>query len=587
MSTAIRGDSNNKEADMLRGWLPGLAWLEGYERRDFHSDLVSGLTISFMLIPQGMGYAVVAGLPPEVGLYACIFPPVVYALLGTSNKISIGPVALDSILILSGLSVLADPGSDRYLELAVTMTLMVGCIQAAFGWVKLGVIGNFLSYPVIVGYTSAAAVVIMGSQLDSLFGVDLGNGNLPQLVFRLLGSFESWNLPTLALGVMGVCFMVFPQRVLPGLPYALLLLVIGMLASGTWQAESLGVEVIDDVPRGLPQLVLPNPTLDDLRSLLPISLTVALMGYVGSMSICKSLEKPTDRVPTQPNQELIAVGAANLLGALFRAFPVSASFSRSAAFRHAGARTQISAVVSSACIALTVLFLTPLFARFPLPKALLAAIIVVSVAGLLKVGEMRKIARESPREFWILLATFMTTVFLGVQNGLLMGVALSLAMVVYNTATPHMTELGAIQGGRLYRNTSRFPEAVVRQDVLIFRFDAPLFFANKDYFKERVCRWVSQREPDTLKYIIFDAEAVNSLDNTATQMLQQLIENFDAQGVEFYISNPIGPVRDAIKGSSLSDYMKEDRVFATIADAITFIDEGINLHAKDALQTNT
>jgi SulP family sulfate permease len=571
---------------VLSKFFPGLLWLQGYNRGLFKNDLIAGITISAMLIPQSMGYALVAGLPAEFGLYACIAPPVVYALLGTSNKISMGPVALDAILILSGLSLLAEPGSDNYLELAIGLTLLVGLIQVFFGLIKFGFIANFLSYPVILGYTGAAAIIIICSQLENFLGVTVESGNLFSLLYQFVQQLESWHWLTVGIGLFGLVFMVYPSRFFPNMPCGLILLVGGMLFSGIWNAQGHGVDVIASIPQGLPAPRMPNISFDQLLSLVPTALTVALMGYVGSMSICKAQEKPTDKRDVNANQELIAVGAANLVGAFVKAFPVSASFSRSAAFVKAGALTQVSAVVSSIVIVIIVLYLTPVFASYPLPKALLAAIIIVSVAGLFKHGQMKKLFHQNKHEFLLMLVTFVVTILLGVQQGLLAGVALSIAKVIYNTATPHMAELGAIQGGRLYRNVDRFEDVVIRDDVLIFRFDAPLYFANKDYFIEKLYQWMKRRPKGVLTSVVFDAEAVNSVDSTATQMLQKVIENLNQQGIKFYISNANGPVRDAMYRSSLTDYMCEESMFPTIHDAIAYIDHGTSAADGIALQTN-
>ena len=575
-----------RNTSMLYKLLPGLLWLQGYRRDMFKSDIVAGVTIAFMLIPQGMAYAVVAGLPPEYGLYACVVPPVIYSLLGTSNKISMGPVALDSILILTGLSVLAEPGSDQYLELAIALTFLVGVIQSCLGFLRFGFLANFLSHPVIVGYTSAAALIIMGSQLESLLGVKVQGGNIFQLVYQLLQQFTHWSWATVGVGVFGLLFMILPKQIFPALPAALLLMMLGMLAAGFGDARSYGVDVIDYVPQGMPSLNMPTLSVSEYSRLFPVALTVALMGYVGTMSICKSQEKLTDKISTQPNQELVAVGLANFVGALFKAFPVSASFSRSAAFRAAGSLTQVSAVTSSLFIIIVILYLTPLFQQFPLPKALLSAIIIVSVAGLFKYALMKQLCQQNKLEFILLMVTFWMTLLLGVQQGLLIGVALSILILIYNTANPHMTELGAVGDG-IYRNTSRFSQAVIRNDILIFRFDAPLYFANKDFFVQKVYHWIQERNSNVLRYVVFDAEAVNSIDSTAIIMLQRMIENLGEQHIKFIITNPIGPVRDAIKESPLHAYMCEESIFSTINDAIVFIDEGINRHPQHALQTNS
>ncbi len=571
---------------MLRKFFPGLGWLQGYNRGIFKSDLLSGITIAAMLIPQSMGYALVAGLPAEYGLYACIVPPVLYALLGTSNKISMGPVALDSILILTGLSVLAEPGSDNYLELAIALTLLVGVIQFAFGLIKFGFIANFLSYPVILGYTCAAAIIIMGSQFENMLGITVDSGNIFSQIFYFVQRIGSWHWLTAGIGLIGLVFMIYPKRFFPSMPSGLILLVIGMICSGVWNAQAYGIDVIANIPRGLPTPRMPGITSDQLMALIPTAMTVALMGYVGSMSICKAQEKPTDKFNVKPNQELVAMGVANFVGSFFKAFPVSASFSRSAAFIEAGALTQVSAVVSSVVIVIVMMFLTPVFISYPLPKVLLAAIIIVSVAGLFKYGQMKALFKQNRHEFLLMLVTFVVTLVLGVQQGLLAGVVLSIARVIYTSATPHMTELGSIQGGRLFRNVNRFDDVVIRDDILIFRFDAPLYFANKDYFVDNLYRWIKQRPDNLLTSIIFDAEAVNSVDTTAILMLQKIIDNLQQQGIKLYITNAIGPVRDALHNSPLSNYMSEESMFSTIQSAIDFIDYGTSDTDRVALQTD-
>ena len=572
---------------MLYKLLPGLLWLQGYTAHTLKRDVVSGLAIGVMLIPQSMGYAVLAGLPPEFGLYASIFPPLLYALLGTSNKISIGPVALDAILILSGLSMLAEPGSDQYLQLAIELTLLVGLIQFLFGLLRFGFIVNFLSYPVVVGYTSAAAVIIIGSQLQNLTGVHVDSANVLDLSYQLLLNISNWHGITVGISLVSLLFIYICKRRMPKVPNALILLVGTMMLSGLFHAGQAGVEVINSVPSGFPAFQFPNLDFDKFGELLPVAFTVALMGFVGTMSICKSQESPKDKRSVQPNQELIALGLANALGATFRSFPVSASFSRSAALREAGALTQVAAIISSGLIAVTVLFLTPLFTDYPLPKAVLAAIIVMSVLGLFKYKEMKVLFKQDRKEFLILLVTFVITLLLGVQQGLLVGVAVSLMLVIYNSTTPHMTELGKLDGEDLYRNIHRFESISVRKDLLIFRFDAPLYFANKDYFKTRLYSLIKQRPEGALKAVILDAQSVNSIDSTSLIMLESVIENLREQGIQFYMVSLIGPVRDTLTHSAaLREYVLDEHMFPQITDAVLYIDQGISSRASIAKQNN-
>jgi SulP family sulfate permease len=571
---------------MFYKFLPGLLWLQGYTTQTLKQDVAAGLVIGVMLIPQSMGYAVLAGLPPEFGLYASIFPPLVYALLGTSNKISIGPVALDAILILSGLSVLAEPGSEQYLQLAIELTLLVGLIQFLFGVLRFGYIVNFLSYPVVIGYTSAAAIIIIGSQLQSLTGVHVSSANVLDLIYQLVLHMDGWHEVTMLISAVSLLFIFICKHFAPRLPNALILLVSTMLLSGLFHAGQAGVDVISSVPQGFPALQIPNVDFTKLGDLLPVAFTVALMGFVGTISICKSQESPRDKRGVRPNQELIGLGLANAVGALFKSFPVSASFSRSAAFREAGGLTQISAIISSALIAITVLFLTPLFADYPLPKAVLASIIVMSVLSLFKYKEMKALFRQDRKEFLILLVTFLITLLLGVQQGLLVGVVVSLVLVIYSSAAPHMPELGKIDGEDLYRNIQRFESISVRKDVLIVRFDAPLYFANKDYFTTRLYRMISRRPEGSLKAVILDAQAVGSIDSTSLRMLESVIENLREQGIQFYLVSLIGPVRDTLTHSDLREYLLEEHMFPQIADAVLYIDEGISSRASIARQTN-
>jgi SulP family sulfate permease len=565
---------------------PGLQRLKGYSRATARKDCLSGITIACMLIPQGMGYALVAGLPAELGLYACIIPPVIYALLGTSNKLSIGPVALDSILILSGLSLVADPETDNYLSLVIVLTLMVGLIQLTLGLLKFGFIANFLSNPVILGYTGAAALIIMSSQLGNVLGVEKNNVGFFVMLQGFYQQASEWHWPTLALGCFGAWFLIYPKRWLAFLPWGLLLIILGMWFAGLANFKDMGIAVIDSVPEGLPSLIMPALSLDKIADLLPTALTVALMGYVGSMAICKAQESPTDKINVDPNQELIAVGVANLVGAFFKAFPVSASFSRSAAFVSAGASTQVSAIVSAVVIAAVLVFLTPVFASYPLPKVLLAVIIIISVFGLFKYEEMAALYRQNLHEFLLMLATFLSTLVFGIQAGLLAGVLLSIMRVIYNTTVPHMVELGAMQDGKLYRNVNRFDALEIRDDVLVFRFDAPLYFANKDYFIKTLYSWIKQRREGFMEAVIFDAEAVNSVDTSAIRMLLQVVEGLKQKDISFYITNATGPVRDEFMRSPLKDYLNEETMFPSIQDAICFIDNGVCADCGISMQSS-
>ena len=292
----------------LARYLPCLRWLRRYSGSDFRGDLASGLTIGFMLVPQGMAYAMVAGLPPVYGLYASLFPPLVYALLGTSNKVSTGPVALDAILIITGLSALAAPGSDQYLELAFALALMVGLMQLLLGLMRFGFLVNFLSNPVISGYTSAAALIIIIGQLEGLVGTGVEGSHPLASLAALLRSVTDWHLLTCLTGLASMGFILATRKYAPRAPYAILLVITGMALSGLLDLRNMGVSVVDSIPQGLPDIALPSLDASQWQALLPTALTVSLMGYIGTISIAKSVETPRDKYLSNPNGELIALG---------------------------------------------------------------------------------------------------------------------------------------------------------------------------------------------------------------------------------------------------------------------------------------
>jgi SulP family sulfate permease len=467
---------------------------------------------------------------------------------------------------------IATPGTENYAELAIALSLMVGIIQSLLGALRFGFIANFLSQPVVVGYTSAAALVIIISQMSQLAGLaNPGSYALKQLYY-FLTHYSAWHMPTLLLSSLSLSFLVLCKKFTPKLPGALLLLVGSMLAAGLMHFSSYGIALIDNIPQGIPWPQMARLDINTIGLLWPTAVTVAFMSYVGSMSICKAEESPRDRDSVQPNREFIAFGVANMVGSMFRAFPASASFSRSAAFRHAGAKTQFSAVVSSSLLLLIIFLLTPLFSLYPLPKAVLAAIIIHSVAGLFKYGQMQALLKQSRIEFIILMITLAATLGLGVQQGLLTGVALSIVLLIYNSAKPHCAELGKLPNYNLYRNVERFSEAEIISDKLIFRFDAALFFANKDYFKQQLLQRIKLRPANSLRAVIIDAGAINNIDSTALMMLQQVMLQLQESNIQLVFSDVIGPVRDAMIKTHLDEIVSNHCLFSHIDEAIAYLD---------------
>ncbi|MFS4467121.1 SulP family inorganic anion transporter [Maribacter sp. 2210JD10-5] len=550
---------------------PFLEWLSNYRKVYFLKDLSAGITVGIVLVPQGMAYAMVAGLPPVYGLYASIFPILVYTLLGTSRKIAVGPVAMDSLLVAAGLGTLAISGLENYIALVIVLTFMVGAFQFILGSFRMGFLVNFLSRPVISGFTSAAALIIIFSQLKHLLGTSIeGSNRFHELIVNALEKLGDTNPLDLAIGLLGIFMLIgFKKwnKSIPGILIIVVLGILGVLAFG-WSEEQL--RLVGTVPQGLPHFVMPNLEVENLKQLWPIAIALALVGYLEAISIGKSLEEKSGEETIRPNQELIALGSANIVGSFFQAFPVTASFSRSAINYESGAKTNLASFFSILLVLLTVLFLTPLFQY--LPNAILASIIMVSVYGLIDFNYSKNLWNTKRDEFFVLLITFITTLFVGITEGILVGVLASLLLMVYRTSRPHFAVLGNIKNSDYYKNIKRFgDEAMIRDDLLIIRFDAQLYFGNATFFKKELMHHIKAKGK-TLKGVILNAEAINYIDASGVQVLTQVIHEIHEKGLQFYIAGAIGPTRDTIFNSGIINELHMEYLFVKTKEAVAFFD---------------
>ena len=570
----------------LPSWLPFLSWTKNYDRSWLKGDLSAGLTVGIMLIPQGMAYALLAGLPPIYGLYAATVPLLVYALLGTSRQLAVGPVAMDSLLAATAVGALATTGTDDYLQLAILLALMVGVIQLAAGIARLGFLVDLLSRPIISGFTSAAALIIGLSQLQHLFGVDLGRSSYVHEILLAAGSkVAEINLPTLALGLSGIAVMLLIKRTKTAIPGPLVVVILGVLAVWLGGLADAGVKIVADIPAGLPSFGLPELTQIDFQALLPSALTIALVGFMEGISVAKAVNAGHKEYSVVPNQELIAVGAANIGSSLVQGFPVAGGFSRTAVNDQTGAKTGLASIISAALIVVTLLFLTPLF--FYLPKAVLASIIMVAVFKLIDWREARRLWHFDRSDFWMLTVTFLATLGLGIQLGIAAGVVLSIAVHVYRSMRPHLAVLGRIEGTDSFRNLDRFPEAQAPAGVLIVRFDGPLYFANITYFQTRIDRLIADRKEE-VHTIVINAEGIARLDSSAAYGLEQFIRTQQGRGLTVRFAGLIGPARDTFRKAGLFELVGADNFFLDVPKAVAYEQRSSNLlrTCVPALQTN-
>lgn len=528
---------------MLEKIVPAAGWLRRYRREDFGGDLSAGLIVAVMLIPQGMAYAMLAGLPPVVGLYASTIPLIVYALFGSSRQLAVGPVAIVSLLTLTGVSALAEPGSGEFVALAALLALMVGVIQFGLGLLRVGFVVNFLSHAVVSGFTSAAAIVIGLSQLKHLLGVELeSTHSAPVLLWNAAQKLGEVNPITLAIGLSSIALLVLFRWIAPRFPAPLLVVALSALAVYVFGLHEMGVSIVGDVPQGVPSFTLPAFDIDAVTALLTIALTISFVGFMESIAVAKSIAN-REKYKVDANRELVGLGLANVAGSAISAYPVTGGFSRSAVNYQSGARTPLASVVTAVLVILTLLFFTPLF--YYLPNAVLAAIVMFAVYGLIDFREPVRLLRIKKADGWTLLVTFAATFLIGIEQGILAGVALSLALFIWRSAYPHTTEVGYLPEEDVFRNVNRYPEAQTFPNTLIARVDRSLYFANTAFWENWLNDAVLNR-PD-LRYLILDFSAVNDVDAVALETLEDLIISLQKRDVEVHIAGMKGPVRDVVE----------------------------------------
>uniref|UniRef100_UPI00404899BB SulP family inorganic anion transporter n=1 Tax=Polaribacter sp. TaxID=1920175 RepID=UPI00404899BB len=560
----------------IKKLIPILEWIPNYSTDRFKGDLIAGITVSIILIPQGIAYAMIAGLPPIYGLYSALVPQLMYAIFGSSRQVAIGPVAMDSLIVAAGVSTLALTGSTSYISIAILLAFVVGSIQLLMGLFRLGFIVNFLSRPVISGFTSAVALIIGFNQFRNLLGVDFVRSNqIQDVVEDIWRQIDGYHLATTVIGIIAMIVILFLRKVNKKIPNSLVVVGIGILLIKFFGDSFEGVAIIRDIPSGLPSFSVPVIDIDQIKELLPIALTLVLVGFLETISIGKSLEAKQDEYRIRPNQELIALGLANMVGSLFKAYPSASSFSRSAINQESGGTTSMSAIISVLMVIFTLLFLTPVF--YFLPKTILAAIIIVAVFNLINIKEAKHLWKTNNLDFWLLFATFISTLFFGIEYGIFAGVGLSIIILIFRTSKPYIAVLGAVPDSDFYKNSERFKNVIIEEDVLVIRFDAQLFFANASYFRDNLDE-LAAKKGKALKLIVIDSESINRVDSTGVDMLIERIKYYKKKDITFYFAGVKGPVRDALFRAGLLDVVDLNHFFMNIYTAVKYYRTGDREH---------
>ncbi|WP_018924488.1 SulP family inorganic anion transporter [Salsuginibacillus kocurii] len=552
---------------MLQKWLPGLQPIVRQNKHGMKQDINAGLIVAIMLVPQGMAYAQLAGMPAVTGLYAATFPLLVYAIFGTSRQLSVGPVAMIALLTFSGVSPLAETGSATYIQLVWLLALMIAVLQVLMGILKMGIITRFISDAVISGFTSAAAVLIALSQSKHLLGISVETGDtIYKLANGVIENVEETHIPTLILG-LSLIVVLFLSKKIPKLPGQLAVVVIGIIVVATMDLEGEGVAIVGAVPEGLPPLSMPPVEAELLWQLLPTALTIAVIGYAESFAMGKILAMRGD-YRIAPNHELKGLGLANGAAAFTSGMPVTGAFSRSAVNYEAGAKTNLASIVTALLIMLTLLFFMPLF--YHLPQAALAAIIIAAVFKLIDIKKVLHLWNVKRSDAATLLLTFVATLSFGIKLGLVAGIIFSLALYIWQSAYPHITELHYIKTDNKKNNHTGLGEGVEDSHVLIYRIEASLYFANLTSIEEQINKTL-QKEPNT-KWLVFDFSSVNGMDGVAADTLMEWMEEWNDQGLRAIIVSAKKPVREVMNRAGFYDTFRAEVTWHDVEEAVEWIE---------------
>lgn len=584
--------SSRTRGEWLETFLPMTKWIKTYKWKDtLLQDFIAGSTVGVMVVPQSMSYAKLAGLPVEYGLYSAFMPVYAYAMFGSSRQLAIGPVALISLLLSTGLThEMEKMGLTRentpnyqamYNQMAIQVSLLVGCMYIALGLLRLGFVTIFLSHAVISGFTTGAAVIIGLSQVKYLFGYDIPKSDVLHEVFKnIVANIDQFNYKTFMVGTIGVLVLVamkyfgkhYPKYKWVRAAGPLTVCVISIILNVIFDMEAWGVPVVGTIPKGLPSVTTDVWfPIENADKLVLVVFSITIVGFMESIAIGKQLASK-HKYELDSSLELIGLGMANFCGAIFNCYPVTGSFSRSAVNNESGAQSGISGMVTATIVGLTLLFLTPVFEKMPL--AILASIVISGVLGLLDYEEAIYLWRVHKFDFGVWMVAFLGTMFLGVEIGLAIAVGVSLLLVTYESAYPHTAVLGRLPGTTVYRNVKQYPEAEVYDGIVLVRIDAPIYFANTQNVREKIAKYQRQAEQQlserngSIKYMVLELSPVSHVDTSALHILEDLHSNYQERGVQLCICNPGVSVMEKFVLSGLADSVGRQHIFTSVHDCV-------------------
>lgn len=544
--------------------VPGLRWMRAYDRAWLGSDIIAGVTVAAVILPVAMAYGQLAGLPPVTGIYASMLPLVAYALLASSRLLILGPDASSAALVAASIMPLAGADTARYMALAALLAIVTGALCFAAGVARLGFIASFLSKPILVGYMNGLALTVIVSQLPSILGYTVSASGFFSELAQTLANIGQTQALSLCIGVGVIGVVLALRRFVPRLPGPLIAVAGATIVVIAWNLDAHGVAVIGAIAPGLPTLGLPHVTLGDAISLVDDAFGIALVTFSDTILNARTFaERQGDHV--RPSQELIGLGVANAVAGLSQGFPIGASGTRTAVNQSAGGKTQLTSIVAAATLAVMLLFLTGPLSKFP--KAALAALLIVTAVQIFDLRTIRNLARQDRRELLIALVTLVGVLAVGLLQGIVLAIMLSLLLILARTVRPHDAVLGHVKGVDGFQDVEEFPQGSTVPGLIVYRFDAPLYFANADYFQRRVRELVAEPEAPVVWFML-DAEAITYIDSTAGEALESVRRELVSQGITLVIARAKHPLRQRMKRLGLINSIGEDRFYASIRSAV-------------------
>ena len=550
----------------MKNFIPILKWLPKYKKKNFYFDFVAGINVGILLIPQGMAYALIAGLPPIYGLYAALTPQIVYAILGTSRQLAVGPVAIDSLIVASGLGIISVSSPEQYILMAISLAFIVGSFQIIMALFRFSFITSFLSKPIINGFVSALAIIIGFGQLKYLLGISLSQTSLIQnILIDIYNNVNQINLPTLYLGLSSILIILFFKKYKPKFPIYFIILILGTFISYIFNLNKTGIDVVGNIPKGLPEFKTPLLNYEIMIDLFSIGITLAILGYIHAISIAKKIEEKHNYYKINTNQELFALGMSNIIGSFFQSYPISGGLSRSAVNDESGAKSGISSIISAFIVALIIIFFTSYL--YHLPKAVLSSIIIVAVFNLIDYKFPRKLFSNFIDEFFLLTITFFVTIFYGIIGGILIGILISILIITLRFKKSNLSLKKKIKSLMNYAciiSVSDIPQK--KSNILILELKGQLFYGNLSFLKSFIEK--KTINSSSLNTLIFDIKNLYHIDNSGSESFCQIIKKLNNKKIRVIISGFNKKKKGFKFDKNLINCIKKENIFISTNNAL-------------------